>query len=142
MIIQYDLNKLACEGRVSGFEIYKNQDLLTGDLILQLISTTIKKLEHSDSIKLTLDVPSSWWQHLKQDCFPVWYKKKWPVKYITKEKMFLFDLETVALVHYDYIKSIAAHQPFIRIACKEEMPTMWRDSTTGKFTNPNSAGHF
>jgi len=26
-------------------------------------------------------VPETWWQHLKDDHFPEWWKRKWPVKY-------------------------------------------------------------
>lgn len=29
---------------------------------------------------VTMDFPRSWWQHLKRDHFPAWWKRRWPVK--------------------------------------------------------------
>lgn len=26
-------------------------------------------------------IPASWWQHFKQDCFPIWLKQLFPIRY-------------------------------------------------------------
>jgi hypothetical protein len=35
--------------------------------------------------------PASWWQHFKQDCFPKWALKRWPVRYVKTEVVVRFD---------------------------------------------------
>lgn len=31
-------------------------------------------------IKPEFEFPASWWQHLKRDHFPAWFKERWPVR--------------------------------------------------------------
>lgn len=37
--------------------------------------------EHLESPIAIVQIPSTWWQHFKQDKFPTWLIKKFPVKY-------------------------------------------------------------
>jgi hypothetical protein len=53
-----------------------------------------QKLE-SKTVKLEIKVPTSWWQHLKQDHFPQWAVKKWPVRYKTESKSYQFDVKAL-----------------------------------------------
>ena len=34
-----------------------------------------------DARKFEVNIPTSWWQHFKQDCMPAWFMRLFPVKY-------------------------------------------------------------
>jgi hypothetical protein len=43
-----------------------------------------------------VQVPASWWQHLKQDHFPAWYLSRWPVEYRDRVVSYSLDDHVVA----------------------------------------------
>jgi len=59
-----------------------------------------QKLQH-EKVTLVVEVPATWWQHLKQACHarrwcPAWVRRRWPVVLQKVEQTHTF--ETVALL--------------------------------------------
>ncbi|WP_230677522.1 hypothetical protein, partial [Streptococcus pneumoniae] len=61
---------------------------------------------------VTVTYPSDWWQAFKERWFPMWARKKWPVKY-TEEKM------QANAYHPDL--AIPDHQTFVSILHQTRM---------------------
>lgn len=75
-------------------EFERVQDQLIDELQYRLTATVLEEKlvekEHSAEVtahavavaiaEATTEYPSSWWQHFKQDHFPGWMKRRWPVK--------------------------------------------------------------
>lgn len=52
------------------------------EAFLAEFSTSVLSGRHiSARPSVTHQVPASWWQYFKQDRFPLWAKKRWPVRY-------------------------------------------------------------
>ena len=49
------------------------------DLIIRLDSFILGQHDYQ-KYKVYIAVPANWWEHLKQDRFPKWYIKRFPVK--------------------------------------------------------------
>jgi hypothetical protein len=49
----------------------------------------------NEKVALAVHYPLTWWQHFKQDCFPNWALRRWPVLKKMETKTFTF--KTVAL---------------------------------------------
>ncbi len=47
---------------------------------LEMDVLTRKLVDKTYETVETYKLPTSWWQHLKRDYFPEWFKRKWPVK--------------------------------------------------------------
>ena len=41
---------------------------------------------------VTFQVPKSWWQHFKKDCFPEWLKRRFPVRWTLREKVIPYEI--------------------------------------------------
>ena len=62
----------------------------------------------------TILVPINWWNHLVEDCMPVWYKKYFPVKFSNiKIPKIMSPSFSVAYPEYNGIKN--GGQAYIRI---------------------------
>jgi len=44
-----------------------------------------------ETYPIELLIPKNWWEHLKDDNFPTWWKRKWPVQYKTVYSDVTFD---------------------------------------------------
>lgn len=134
--IEIPLHRFCAEATTGAFILHTNKVDALNEIVYQLVGTIVREIEHSDKITLSIKVPATWWQHLKHSHAPCWFVKRYPVKWITIEKHFEFDLETIALVKYEYIKQISAHTPFIRLASKKTSETFvkndFNSSDTGK----------
>ena len=138
----FELKRFGIEGRIAAFEFRDIRQAETDEYIVHLAANIIRQCQHSDVAKLVVSVPATWWQHFKYDFFPVWLKRKFPVKFVSVEKMYKVDLELVALPDYEYIKNISAHQPFIRSIVREQFPTQFYSPEGGKFTNSDLFPHY
>ncbi len=58
--------------------------------VMQLVEEEVKRREElakrigvviKARIRRTISWPRTWWDHLKQDLFPLWVKARWPVDY-------------------------------------------------------------
>lgn len=60
-------------------------DYLVDDLVLNLTASVQSQKMFEENIVVELQIefkkPASWWQHFKQDIFPKWMQKKFPVRY-------------------------------------------------------------
>lgn len=134
--IEIPLHKFCAESTSGAFLLHTHKIEALNEIVYRLVGIIVREIEHSDSITLSVKIPATWWQHLKHSHAPNWFIKRYPVRWISIEKHFEFDLETVALVKYEYIKQISAHSPFIRLACKKASgPFVKNDSNisnTGK----------
>jgi hypothetical protein len=91
------LEKLRFESRaelsVSGIEFDLTYDICKNEvprLIVRLNKNIWTEQIQDETVTLEVETPATWWQHLKQDLFPKWAIKRWPVKMIKKEKKHTF----------------------------------------------------
>lgn len=54
------------------------------DMVLELRSSVLGAQVLSDTQTFSIEYPASWWQHLKQDHAPAWFKKRWPVRFSSR----------------------------------------------------------
>lgn len=138
----FELKRFGIEGRIAAFEFRDIRQAETDEYIVHLAANIIRQCQHSDVAKLVVSVPATWWQHFKYDFFPDWLKRKFPVKFVSVEKMYKIDLELVALPDYEYIKNISAHQPFIRSVVCEQFPTQFYSPERGTPTHSDLFPHY
>lgn len=67
-------------------EMFKNNRLSTHEIVDPVYGYQIRQmiahiLEHENPKELTYTFPTNWFQHLKQDYFPMWFINRYPVKY-------------------------------------------------------------
>lgn len=65
-----------------GMQFHSYVDAIARNMILELeahIDLTLAEI-----VKLEVRVPSTWWQHFKEQCFPSWLVKRFPVDYTVK----------------------------------------------------------
>lgn len=46
----------------------------------------------------TISWPRTWWEHFKQDCFPIWAKVRWPVQFEERHYWEVLDTKSAAPV--------------------------------------------
>jgi hypothetical protein len=121
--IELDVMEQALKYRISRTDLM-NVDLnIVTDHIGVATIQMIKRIatEQLEEVTVTavarVKVPTSWWQHFKQDKMPAWFVKKFPVKYTVTEQV---DTATVDVkAFYDKI-SIPEHQHRVVIVKKDE----------------------
>lgn len=72
-----------------------------GDNLLISVERSVwaEKIQNETAeVEVSVDVPTSWWQHFKRDVFPVWLLRRFPVKTKTVSKKSTFTFRTVALL--------------------------------------------
>ena len=57
---------------------------LADGLAAQLIARVTAQNLGDETVRLEVNTPSDWWQHLKERWFPAWARRRWPVLYTTK----------------------------------------------------------
>jgi hypothetical protein len=70
-------------------------DALIKRLSMDVLCSPPVKKEYSEEKQIKF--PASWWQHLKLDHFPEWFKKKWPVVYDIQNVKLNINVETVTM---------------------------------------------
>lgn len=103
VLSEYELDHLMYNGDISVHE-----DRLARGLVFTLRTyllgnkhtdtwTDRKKYVKKVTMEVKMETPSTWWQMLKQEHFPEWYKKRWPVlttpQYFSEMKEVEFDVE-------------------------------------------------
>lgn len=71
------------------FEAHRNN--LFDDMLMRLSAHVLSDQLVSADEEVTLDVPASWWQHLKLSHAPEWFKRRWPVVCATWRKDMHFE---------------------------------------------------
>jgi hypothetical protein len=79
-------------------EFSEDRDRLYNLLTMQL-RTFLLRSGHEDQHVEEMGVPSTWWQHLKQDHFPAWLLRRFPVKFHMKK--FTYEKFTYLCPHAD-----------------------------------------
>ena len=66
-------------------EIRTMYDMFIGKVIEASFDVLRDKIhEDRTTVTFTYKVPSNWWEHLKKEKAPKWFKKKYPVQFTTK----------------------------------------------------------
>jgi hypothetical protein len=65
------------------------------NLVIRLSAAVWSEVVQDETVYLTIETPATCWQHFKQQYFPKWALKKWPV--ITEKKTQSYDFKTIAL---------------------------------------------
>lgn len=88
------IDRMAAAGMRKLEHFEKFEDIITQELRIEM-----ERLVYSDCLRdetvtvvAEVEIPSSWWQHFKQDAFPAWLLRRFPVKTtkITKTNSKLF----------------------------------------------------
>lgn len=70
------------------FEVYEQ----TAEyMAMELRAYVLARKQVDEYHNAVLEVPATWWQHLKQDYFPEWYKRRWPIRFTKMVKRFRFE---------------------------------------------------
>lgn len=67
-------------------------DPITNLLTAKLSAYVLTREVHRGTDAHLFRTPATWWQHLKADHFPQWYKRRWPVRYTDTEVKFDYRL--------------------------------------------------
>lgn len=86
--MEFKLEKLkdGMQQRLSREFLHRNirfdaiEDFLTNDIVIR-VEKEFFGHRRNDIVKVEFYTPKSWWQHLKEDCFPKFILNKLPVKY-------------------------------------------------------------
>ncbi len=62
-------------------------------VVRHVIGGQILGQQKEEQRKVVLEVPKDWWQHFKEQYFPLWAKRRWPVKHEQYEQYVDFDLK-------------------------------------------------
>lgn len=72
-----------------------SRDYLYNSVVMRLVTYVLSDTIVNEREEVTVDVPASWWQHLKRDCFKGrllgWYLRRRPVKVKTLKNLVSFE---------------------------------------------------
>lgn len=88
MMEEVSLNRLQVTAQTVLSREAVTRDAITLDVLGNEMSNLVYRLrsevlaEHTGTINETryIQVPRNWWQMLKRDCLPRWFRRRWPVK--------------------------------------------------------------
>lgn len=62
--------------------IHQYEDVITRDLVFETDRLVYSDCLRDETVTVVaeIEIPSSWWQHFKQDTFPAWLLRRFPVK--------------------------------------------------------------
>ena len=70
---------------LESLEIRTMSDMFIGKVIEASFEVLRNKIhEDRTTVTFTYKVPSNWWEHLKKEKAPKWFKEKYPVKFTSK----------------------------------------------------------
>lgn len=72
------LERAQYAGRSAEVEVVA--EAVWGNVICRLSSEVLAEKLVDSAETSELEVPATWWQHLKRDHFPAWFTRRWPVR--------------------------------------------------------------
>lgn len=91
--IRFMLAQRVTAGYMERIKVDVDMDWLLGDMVIRFEKELLGEIVGTQEHTVMVDVPSSWWQHLKEDHFPQWYVRRWPV--LHKTRRVVIDLTTI-----------------------------------------------
>jgi hypothetical protein len=92
------------------------EDRFTGNLCLSLRALVLGLRREDRERTVHLDVPASWWQHLKRDHTPEWFTRRRPVRYERLTRTITFSVHqtypnaSIALPEDRFGQPVIVHQ--------------------------------
>ena len=68
-------------------------DALWGGLLVRFVTDVLVRPGEEETELLSFAVPATWWQHLKQDVFPAWLLRRFPVRTTTLERRIRYRID-------------------------------------------------
>lgn len=79
----YDTHQVAVVGRFSHelLEWSYEEDIVRMELVSRLHTYVLRDKIFEGTDHHVVAYPATWWQHLKADHLPAWFRRRWPVRY-------------------------------------------------------------
>ena len=92
-------------------DLYSHYSKYLRGMVLDLTGWILRDSHEHELVTKEAQVPATWWDMLVRDKFPLWWKKRWPIK--TKVQYFTFEQQVRVCPHADIAWPDPAHLDFI-----------------------------